>query len=145
MARDVLDPMRDLINLQERVNRLFEGFAHQGRGAGADLERGEWTPAADVYEQDDAFLVLLDIPGVRREALEVDLNEDRLTVRGERTADRTKARRAERPIGRFVRSFALPPTVDRAGIVAEYRDGVLALRLPKQKKPESQRMRIEIK
>ncbi len=144
MTREMWEPMRDLMMLQDRVNRLFEGFA-QGRSPEAEIERGDWVPPADVYESDEEFTVLLDLPGVRREALEVDLNENRLTVRGERVADQKNARRLERPAGRFVRSFALPPTVDRTAIAADYRDGVLTLHLPKQRQPEAQRVRIEVR
>ena len=153
MARHTWDPMRDLLTLQDRMNRLFEDTAERrarpgGAGGGEaedEMERADWSPAADVYEREAEFVIVLDLPGVAREGLDVGLDENRLTVRGERAPAETDAnvRRAERPSGRFVRSFALPETVERSQISADYKDGVLRLRLPKR--PEQQPRRVEIK
>ncbi len=146
MARHTWHPMRDLITLQDHMNRLFEDAATR-RGAEADdeIERSDWTPAADVYEREREYLIVLDLPGVERERLDVGLDEGRLTVRGERVQVESDGhvRRAERPAGRFARSFALPETVEREGISADYKDGVLRLRLPKRR--EQQPRRVEIK
>ena len=101
---------------------------------------------SDVYERETEYVIVLDLPGVAREALDVGLDENRLTVRGERAQAETDAhvRRAERPAGRFVRSFTLPETVERGQISADYKDGVLRLRLPKRREREQPR-RVEIK
>ena len=92
-------------------------------------------------------MLSLDLPGISREALDVSLDEGRLTIRGERVGapEGVAARRTERPSGRFVRSFTLPETtVERAQISADYKDGVLRLRLPKRREREQPR-RVEIK
>jgi HSP20 family protein len=143
--------MRDLLTLQDRMNRLFEDTAEgRARGGGGEaedeMERADWSPAADVYEREGEYVIVLDLPGVARERLDVGLDENRLTVRGERAPAETDAhvRRAERPSGRFVRSFALPETVERAQISADYKDGVLRLRLPKRRERQQQQ-RVEIK
>ena len=150
MARHMWGPMRDLMTLQERMNRLFEDAAERRAGVaeegGDEMERADWFPAADVYEREAEYVIALDLPGVERGALDVGVDENRLTVRGERAAVEpdAKARRAERPAGRFSRGFTLPETVDRAGITADYRDGVLLLRVPKRREPPPRRVEIKV-
>ena len=155
MTRYRWHPVRDLFTLQDRMNRLFEEAAEQrGRGrtgeeeeqAEVEMERADWIPATDVYESEEAFTLALDLPGIDRAALDVSLDESRLTIRGERAGapGGVAARRAERPAGRFVRSFTLPEAVDRQGILADYKDGVLTLRLPKRREQPPRRVKIEI-
>ena len=141
---------RDLFTLQDRMNRLFEEAAEQRRGhAGADegdIERADWIPAADIYEDEREYTLALDLPGISRDSLDVSLDEGRLTVRGERAqTEGVGVRRAERPQGRFVRSFTLPDEVERAGVAADYKDGVLLLHLPKRAEKKSGRVRIDVK
>ncbi|HEV3468833.1 MAG TPA: Hsp20/alpha crystallin family protein [Pyrinomonadaceae bacterium] len=145
------DPVRDLFTLQDRMNRLFEEAADRrsrpGEAEGeGEIERADWIPAADVYEDEGAYTIALDLPGIRRDGLDVNLDERRLTIRGERPPrEGADVRRAERPHGRFVRSFSLPDAVDRQGITADYKDGVLTLRLPKRAEPKERRLKIDIK
>lgn len=140
---------RDLFTLQDRMNRLFEEAAERRGRAGDDegeIERADWIPGADIYEDGREYLLALDLPGISRESLDVSLDEGRLTVRGERSqAEGVNVRRAERPQGRFVRSFTLPDAVEREQIVADYKDGVLLLHLPKRSEKKSARVRIEVK
>ncbi|MGH9900735.1 MAG: Hsp20/alpha crystallin family protein [Pyrinomonadaceae bacterium] len=143
-------PLRDLFRLEERMNSLFEEAARQ-RTAGGEEERSEmghadWQPAADVYESEKDYLIALDLPGVRRQGLEVSLDENQLTISGERDrgAEDTNPRRSERPFGRFSRSFTLPAVVDREGITADYKDGVLRLRLPKRSGEQGRRVEIKV-
>jgi HSP20 family protein len=151
MARHRWDPVRDLFTLQDRMNRLFEDAAERrgraGEEAEDEMERADWIPAADVYEDEGGFTVVLDLPGIRREGLDVSLEEGRLTIRGERAPapEGARARRAERPVGRFVRNFTIPDTVDRQGIAADYQDGVLQLRLPRRAEQPPRRVKIDIK
>ena len=150
MRRHMWGPMRDILTLQERMNRLFEDAAGQKAGQGEagedELERADWFPAADVYEREAEYLIALDLPGVERGALDVGLDENRLTVRGERAAIDPEAhpRRAERPAGRFARSFTLPDTVDCEGVTADYKDGVLILRVPKRREQPARRVEIKV-
>ena len=149
MRRHRFYPVRDLFTLQDRMNRLFEAAVdRRGREGGdeAEIERADWIPAADIYEGEGEYLLALDLPGINRDALDVSLDEGRLTVRGERAAaEGVGVRRAERPQGRFVRSFSLPDAVDRARISADYKDGVLLLRLPKRAGKQRGRVKIDIK
>ena len=142
--------MHDLMTLQERMNRLFDETAQRrgrsGEEAEAEMERADWYPAADVFENENEYVIALDLPGIQRNALDVSLNNDRLTIRGERPAeDAANQRRSERPFGRFIRSFGLPTNINQKAISADYKDGVLRLRLPKQAEPKEHRRRIEIK
>jgi HSP20 family protein len=149
--RHRFDPVRDLFTLQDRMNRLFEEAAERrARGgeteAEAEIERADWIPPADVSEDEGEYTVLLDLPGIRRDGLDVNLDDGRLTIRGERPArEGAQLRRAERPHGRFVRTFSLPDAVDRHAITADYKDGVLTLHLPKRAEPKERRMKIDIK
>lgn len=140
---------RDLFTLQDRMNRLFEEAADRRAGTREDegeIERADWIPAADVYEDEREYLLALDLPGINREGLEVSLDEGRLAIRGDRAAvEGLHARRAERPQGRFVRTFSLPDAVDRASISADYKDGVLLLHLPKRDEREGRRLKIDVK
>ncbi len=149
MRHHRFDP-RDLFTLQDRMNRLFEEAAERGAGAReeaeGDIERADWIPAADVYEDEREYLLALDLPGIDRERLDVSLDDGRLVIRGERRGQEgLNARRAERPQGRFVRTFSLPDAVDRASISADYKDGVLLLHLPKRDERQGRRTRIDVK
>lgn len=149
MRHHRFDPVRDLFTLQERMNRLFEEAADRRERTGEDegeMERADWIPAADVYEDEREYLLALDLPGINREALDVSLDDGRLVIRGERAAaDGLRARRAERPQGRFVRTFSLPDAVERGAISADYKDGVLLLHLPKRNEQPGRRLKIDIR
>ena len=143
------DPLRDLLVLQGRMNRLFEDAARQPPQAeaeeeAAEVERADWQPAADVYEQENSLVIALDLPGIRREALDISVDEGRLTIQGERQAESDQLRRAERPAGRFRRSFVLPPEVEQGKISADYKEGVLRVRLPRRAEPQARRVEIKV-
>jgi HSP20 family protein len=142
------DPLRDLVTLQDRMNRLFQDAAEKrsrGEGEGEqEIERADWFPTADIYETEKDFTIAVDLPGIERAALEINLDDDRLVIRGERAAEGEAQRRTERPHGRFLRRFGVPTSVDQKGISAEYKDGVLRVRLPKRKEPKARRVEIKI-
>lgn len=142
------NPLHDLVTLQDRMNRLFED-ATQRRASEADpndeLAHADWYPAADVYENDGAFMVAVDLPGIDRAKLDISIDGDnRLTIKGERTARDSKTQhRGECPSGKFLRTFSVPASVDQKDIRANYKDGVLEVQLPKR--PERKPQRVEIK
>lgn len=148
MRHHRFDP-RDLFTLQERMNRLFEEAADRrppAREDEAEIERADWVPATDVYEDEREYLLALDLPGIERDGLDVSLDDGRLVIRGERKSrEGLNARRTERPQGRFVRTFSLPDAVDRGRIAADYKDGVLLLHLPKRDEQQGRRTRIAVK
>ena len=144
---------RDYMTLQERMNRLFEDTQrrhdHLNEEQEAELERADWVPASDIYETETEFIIALDLPGIDRTALEVSVDENRLTVRGERPAEVDGQRRngggGGRPFGRFLSRFGpLPPTADQKNIAAEYRDGVLSLRIPRRAEQKTGRVKIAV-
>jgi HSP20 family protein len=142
------NPLQDLIVLQDRMNRLFED-ATQRRGqtdSGSEdsFERADWTPASDIYETESGYLIALDLPGIDREALQIDIDDNRLVVKGTRAVADSKQHRAERPRGKFLRTFSVPGSVDQAKIGAEYKDGVLQIRLPKRTEQKPKKIDIKI-
>lgn len=146
------DEWRDYMTLQERMNHLFEDTArrhdHLNSEREAELEHADWTPASDVYETEAEFIIAIDLPGIERGALEVSVDENRLTVRGERAPENGGTRRGGgkgRPFGRFLSRFGpLPSSVDQKHIEADYKDGVLRLRLPKRAEQKAGRIKIAI-
>jgi HSP20 family protein len=134
--------------LQDRMNRLFEDATQRRNradaGAGDEFERADWTPAADIYETESGYLIAMDLPGIDRQALEIDIDENRLLVKGTRAIDEPKQHRAERPRGKFLRTFSVPASVEQGRIAAEYRDGVLQIRLPKRTEQKSKKIDIKI-
>ena len=142
------NPLQDLMLLQDRMNRLFEDAtqrrARQESESGDEFERADWTPAADIYETDASYLIALDLPGVDRDALVIDVDDKRLIIRGNRAIEETSKNRSERPSGKFLRTFTVPGSVDQTQIGAEYKDGVLQVRMPKRKEPKAQRVEIKI-
>ena len=147
------DEWRDYMTLQERMNRLFEDSQrrhdHLNEGREAELERADWIPASDIYETETEFIIALDLPGIDRGALEVSVDENRLTVRSERPIEENGRRRGgganRRPFGRFLSRFGpLPSTVDQKNIAAEYKDGVLSLHLPKRAEQKTGRVKIAV-
>jgi HSP20 family protein len=129
------DPVRDLLTLQERMNRLFEESLSRGRPHGANLEPATWSPLADVYETAEAFVVQMEIPGLSQDDVEVDVEADQLTVRGERrVSEKTRPEsfhRMERSYGAFSRTFHFDADIDPARVAAQFRDGLLRIDLPK--------------
>jgi HSP20 family protein len=139
------NPLHDLVTLQDRMNRLFED-ASQRRGESNpadDAEGSDWYPAADVYDENGAFTIAVDLPGIDRATLDIGIEDDRLTIRGSRAPREELQNRAECPAGKFMRAFSVPSNVDQDAIRADYKDGVLRVRLPRR--PERKAQRVEIK
>src|SRR4026207_92953 len=137
------NPLQDLMVLQDRMNRLFEDATqrrNQTETAGDEFERADWTPAADINETETSYLIAMDLPGIDREALEIDVDDNRLMVRGTRPINETRQHRSERPRGKFLRTFSVPGSVDQGRIGAEYKDGVLQIRLPKRGEQKSKKI-----
>ena len=140
------NPLQDLMVLQDRMNRLFEDATQRRGQSGGDdeFERADWTPAADIYETETGFLIALDLPGIKRDALAIDIDDNRLMVKGVRVVDDTRTRRSERPRGKFLRTFAVPASVNQEKIGADYKDGVLQIRLPKRAEQKAQKIEVKI-
>ena len=141
------DVFRDLMQLQERMNRLFDQALVRGAPPQEELESGAWVPPVDIQETPDRIVLRADLPGVEMERIELQIHEDRLTLRGERNPApgirREELHRAERPAGSFHRMFNLPPGVDQGAVRAELKNGVLEVTLPKRKGHSSRQIKVE--
>ena len=150
MAIQRWDPFRDLVRLQDRVNRLFdESLARSGAARPADAAaRPSWQPPVDLFEASDRYVIRADLPGVESASVDLQIEEGELVLRGERTLDpsvpRERYLRLERPHGTFVLRMALPDSVDRVGIEASHRNGVLEVTLPKRKEEPLGRVRLSV-
>jgi HSP20 family protein len=142
------NPLQDLMILQDRMNRLFEDATHRQAEAEAeqstDVETADWYPAADVIEAENEFLIQVDLPGIDRSTLDINIDDNRLVIKGTRTIEEARQQRIERPRGRFLRTFAVPASVDQSQIAAEYKHGVLSVSLPKQEAQTAKRVEIKI-
>ena len=136
-----LGPMRELMATREQMNRLVNEFV--GRGGG---EEGGWTPLVEIYDTDDALMVRVELPGVAKEDVHVDVLEHTLTLLGGRKLDLSikegEYYRQERTCGPFQRSFRLPIRVDTAKVQATYKDGLLELKRPKHVAAKPKRIAI---
>lgn len=139
------DPFRDLRTLQEEVNRLFStnltrSFDDQGIG------RGAWAPSVDIYENKDQIVLEAELPGMNQEDFDLSIENNVITLRGERKFDKTEEtdnyHRVERSYGAFTRSFTLPQTVSPEGATAEYNNGVLRVTLPKREDTKARRIQV---
>ena len=130
-------PSRPFFPVQEEVRRLFQELIHQPWGGQGSPETGNWQPQVDMCETPGEIIVEVELPGVRREDVRIEVRGDLLHITGERhtTAERQERNyyRLERHHGRFARQLRLPGTVDREGIRAEFDAGILIITLPKRK------------
>jgi HSP20 family protein len=140
------DPFRELFDLQRSINKLFnESYADAG-SEGVALTT--WTPSVDVFEDENSYLIKLELPEINREEVKVNLNENRLTITGERRLENEEKRdsyhRIERSYGQFYRSFTLPPNVNAEAIKAQFKDGMLRLTLPKKEEAKPKQIEVNI-
>lgn len=130
-------------SLSREMERLFEDFFGSPR-EGTTL--AEWTPAADIKEEEGAFRVKVDLPGIKKDDVNIEVSENRLAISGERRFEQEEKRDdyhfVERGYGRFHRAFTLPGTVDADKIDAAYKDGVLEVVLPKKEEVKPKRVTI---
>ena len=143
------EPFRDLLSLQERMNRQFDDSFRGARGSDEDWALGgSWAPAVDIYEQDGNIVLKAELPGIDPKDVDVRVENNTLTLRGERKHDQEVKRenyhRVERTYGAFTRSFTLPNVVDTNNIKAEYRDGVLRMTLPKREEAKPKQISISV-
>ena len=151
MAIQRWDPVRDLLQLQDRMNRLIEDvLARSGATRQPEtLAAAGWRPAMDLVAEPERYVVLVDVPGVAPESVEVEIEDEHLVVRGERRGDGMAPKeswlRAERPQGRFVVQLSLPPDADRTAIEARHERGVLEIGIPRRREERAGRVRVEVR
>jgi HSP20 family protein len=136
------EPFRDLARLQDEVSRLFDDRTyHAGESIG-------WTPACDVYEDEEAVTLRFDLAGVDPKDVDVRFENGVLTVKGERKLEKEERRenyhRVERSYGTFTRSFSLPGSLDAERIMAETKHGVLSVTLPKKAEAKPRAIQVKV-
>jgi HSP20 family protein len=141
------DLVRELASMQDRMSRLWGGV--YDRGAEEVSGRGAWLPAVDIYETDEQeFVVKAELPGLRREDIDLTVENSTLTIRGERRPDESvrdgQFHRRERVAGTCSRSFTLPNTVDASRVKADYRDGVLTVRVPLKEEARPRQIQVDV-
>lgn len=139
------EPFRNLSGLQEQVNRLFEA-SFPGRPDNSALTT--WAPPVDIYETENELVVKADLPDLNEKDLDVRVENNMLTIRGERKFEQQVKEdnylRVERTYGSFSRSFSLPNTVNTDGIKAEYKNGVLTVELPKRAESKPKQVKVNV-
>lgn len=141
------DPFRDLLSLQDRMDRLFEENVTRNNVFEEALTTGIWSPVVDIYETDEKVIIKVELPGMTKSDVVIEINENNLVLRGERKFQKDIREEnyhcIERSYGTFSRSFALPDTVDRDNVVANFVEGILEITIPKVK--DAKPRQIEIK
>jgi HSP20 family protein len=143
------EPFRELASLQNGVNRLFQSIFREWARTNWGLTSGNgFTPAADVYEDDNGLKFRVEIPGVQANDINITLDSGVLTIKGERKLAETEKEdnylRVERPYGQFFRSFTLPNTVDPNTLTANYVNGVLELTIGKRAEAKPKQIKVNV-
>jgi HSP20 family protein len=139
------DPFRNLA-FQDQINRLFEGALSPGRAQQSDL--ATWAPAVDIFEAQNELVAKVDLPGVDEKDIDLRLENNTLTIRGERKFEKSVNEdnylRVERAYGSFTRTFSLPNTINPEGINANYNNGVLTVHMPKREESKPKQVKINV-
>jgi HSP20 family protein len=146
MAFTRFDPFREFATLQDRMNHVFGNVYLRDEDV---TQRGNWLPPVDIYETEGHDLVIkAEVPDMTREDIEVTVENNTLTLRGTRKVPtdvkEEQFRRIERSYGTFSRSFTLPNTVDSSKVSAEYRNGVLTVKLPFREEAKPRTINVEV-
>jgi HSP20 family protein len=140
-------PGREFSQLQDRINRLFTDTYGRGGGEEGLMNQGSWVPPVDIYQNGNEIVLKAELPDMKRDDIQVTIDENVLTIKGEKKlSDGVKEdqfQRIERCYGTFSRSFSLPPNVDASKLAAEYKNGVLTVKIPL--KEEAKPRQIEVR
>ena len=143
--RMAVEPFRAL----QSMNRLFEDTLGLAAPSGEEnVSLALWTPPCDIYETDHELVVQVELPGMKKEQVKVSIENNVLTISGERKFEeetkRENYRRAERSYGQFIRSFILPNTLDTTKVSAQFKDGVLRVALPKREETKPKAIEVKV-
>ena len=142
------DPFRNMATLQDRINRLFEDAFPRPHGGEEDLTASAWHPPVDIFETPQGVAIQVDLPGVNKDDVSVEVKENVLTIHGERKPDQIVADdhyyRRERTFGTFQRSFATHAIILPGDIKATFKNGVLKVEIPKPQKVKPKQVSVKI-
>ena len=140
------EPFREFSTLQDRMNRLFRET--QGNSQDETLTPSSFAPAVDVYEDEHNVTLKIEVPGIDEKDIDVRIENNTLTVHGERKIEKEEKeenyRRVERQYGSFTRTFNLPPSVDAEKVQADYDKGVLKITLPKKAEAKPKQIKVNV-
>jgi HSP20 family protein len=150
MAIERRDSLKNLAQLQERMNRIFEDSLSLLRtGEGKELfALGSWVPPVDICETEDAIVLTAELPGMKRDDVSVEIKDNTLTIKGERKFERESEEknysRIERSYGTFQRVFTLPHLIRPDKIKARYENGILEITLPKEGESRTKHIKVKV-
>jgi HSP20 family protein len=141
------EPFREFATLQERINRAFRE-SYSGAGQDDALTTSSFAPAVDVYEDEHRVTLKIEVPGIDEKDIDIRVENNSLTVHGERKIEKEEKeenyRRVERQYGSFTRNFTLPTTVDTENVSADYDKGVLKISLPKKAEAKPKQIKVNV-
>lgn len=146
-VRELANFPSDILSMQKEINHMFDRFFRGGTVADDGIMTTNWLPAVDLIEKDDEFVAKVELPGVNKDDVKITMQDNILTVRGEKKEEKetrqSNYHRLERSYGSFQRSFTLPNAVKADKVEAQYKDGILTITLPKSE--EAKRKQIEVR
>jgi HSP20 family protein len=138
----------DVLNMQREIDRMFDSFFRGGSDDEGQMFSSSWSPATDIVEHENEYVVNLELPGVRKDDVKITMQDNTLTVRGEKSEEKeskgTNYHRVERSYGAFERSFALPSSVRADKIDASFKDGILSMTLPKAEEAKPKQIEVKV-
>ena len=142
------DTLRDLQNMSDRIDRLLAGRNIPSAGRDEAMALVDWAPAVDVMETDEEFQIRAELPGVEKKDVKLSVENGVLLISGHREQEKEEKgkryHRIERAYGNFARSFTVPEAVDAEKVTAEFKNGVLTVRLPKSEKARPKSIEVEV-
>lgn len=142
------DPSRELDDVSDRLNRIFGLSAARNEADRGLVKMADWIPPVDIGETGASYLITAEIPGVKKEDVKVSIQDNMLTIQGERKREKEekdkKFHRVERSYGSFARSFRLPDDADESAVKAEFKDGILNITLSKSEKAKPTAIKISV-
>ncbi len=142
------DPFREMSALQERMNRLMSDFRTRAPLGEEEMAQGSWIPPVDIYETKDSIVLNIELPGVTKDDMTLEVKDSTLTIRGEKKVEKDlkeeSFHRMERTYGSFMRAFTLPSTVQQEKVKAKFKDGILEIQIPKAEEAKPKQIKVEV-
>jgi len=142
------DPFREMSSLQERMNRLLADYRTRSPFGEEEMAQGAWIPAVDIYETKESIVLNVELPGVTKEDISLEVKDSTLTIKGEKKLEKNvkeeNFHRMERTYGSFTRAFTLPSTVQQDKVKAKFRDGILEIMLPKAEEARPKQIKVDV-
>lgn len=154
MALVKWNPSRELLNIEHEFNKMFHSLSNRfGFGNGDDIEReyesAVWSPLSDIFEDNDSYILTMDLPGIKKEDVKISYVDGQLSISGERKQEKESKdgtyHRVERNYGKYFRTFALPKKIKEDKIDAEFKDGQLTITVPKAEEAKPKEIDIKVK